>query len=436
MTTLSQDDGDFRRSVYDIRARLLPPDAGEEDSIDLAPLIVELRVVKEFDTKAFPYYRMTLGLSTAVADRIRDCWRQSKLTLSISRLWVPRGEEGTRPVDAFDDYLKDAEFRIMETDLHTAAPPAAPGSDDSASSHAQAHLAVFELAPVVAIGVNKGTNVGAFHDVTVAEMVAFATVRSRPERSPYRFWMVPPDNERRYESVVLPPMSYVQTVRFIDQVYGLYRGTLSVFLDVDAGYILSSAKSIEPPEGRPRSVVLELRPGSYQGPESSQGSAYDADQRSYRLRHAGVPAVEVRGPGRQEAEGGHVRLLRSSHRERSGTNCKSLFPELTDFLFGGSDARQKQRVLWQSYDNELTVDRMRLQARENYSPMTVEFDGPDIGAFSPTLLWSVACQGEQRAELEGHWRLAAVEIVLTATPTSAEPAEARVLARLLPAAAM
>jgi hypothetical protein len=425
----------YEKSVYEIRARLVPPGAGEGSSIKMDMMVTELRIVKDFDSHALPYFRLTIGVSLDDASRVRAAWRQGSVWMEVLRKTVPTDGTATE-VDAFQDFIPMSEFRVMETTLDSP-PPAVPEAGDSPSASAQAYLGTMELVPVEALGISKAVNGGSYHDATVGEVIAFLTKNNRPPASSYRFWMSPPDNTRRYESLLLPPMSYVEALRYLDRVHGLYSGRLSVFLDVGEGFILSSSSSVRPDPGAAAMVLLEIRPSGLQSMEVSGGSGYDPAQRAFMLRAAGTPVVSAAGPARREVEGSHVRLVRSTQRELVGSNCKGLLPEASDLLFGGSDSRKKDRVLWQGYDNELTMKRLQLEAREDYAPMTAIFDGPDLAAFRPTLPWRSVVQGDSserpQGELEGYWRLSAVEMVLSQSPASAQPADALVMARLLPA---
>lgn len=436
MTTLTNNLAQVERHVYAIRSTIIPAGGQEADAIDVGDLVTELRIVKDFDGASMPYFRMTVGVSRAVADRIRACWRSAKLTLTVSRRVVPRDGEGIRPIDAFHDILDNVEFRILETSLDNPppAPPESAAPTDEATE-ATAYLGTLELVPAVSLAINRAVLGGAYHNTTVANLVALLCKRVRPSAPGYKMWFMPPDNERTYESLVLPPLSFVQSLKTVDRVYGLYKGKLTVFLDYDALYVLNSARSIQPGPKDPQMVVLEVRPQQTQTPGTTYGSAYDEESRTHRLRHFGPVDLRVEGPGARESEGGHVRLVRATHRERTGTNCKDIFPEIAQFLPGGDATTKKMRVLWQTYDNELTADRMRLEARERYAELRVQLDSPNLAALSPVLQWRVEAEGDaQRQELEGYWRLSGVEISLTQSPKSDEPADAVVLARLRPVA--
>jgi len=267
----------------------------------------------------------------------------------------------------------------------------------------QCHL---ELVPSVALETGKVLLNGAWHDASVQSVVAAIAAQAVPPGKQYRFYMAPADSNRKLESVLLPPHNFPQAVRYLDEVHGLYAGRLQVFLDADAGYILSSAKTIAPPQGKPQRVVVELSTPASGSPDQASGSGYDPEALAHVLRSAVPPAIELAGPVQKELAGERVKLVGTSHRDRAGSDCRTL---IADGLQSGE--RPKERVAWQGYDNPLAGAKVKTAARENYSPTTLQFDSPDLAAFTPLLPYTISAQDERYAQLVGEWRLSAMEAV-------------------------
>ena len=428
MTTLSPDADQFRVHRYAPSVRLIPKGADETAAIDMTQALLELRILKDFDTQAFPYVRMEVGVSVNEATQIQDVWREARLFVTLTHRYIRDAGSDQEEYDTLEDYLKDAEFQIMVLD---GAPPNVPAEQEAGvTSDAPSVRFVMELAPVIALSVNKRVNNGVYHEATLGEVVGALTVRNKPAARPYKFFMAATDNPRRYESIALPPSNYVQSVRYLDKVHGLYKGRLAVFLDIDAGFILSSTKVVQLSEQAPTRVMLEAVGGERAGMAPTQGSAYDEKTRAFRLRTSQRIDAEIAGPVRKETVGERIKLVRATFAERSGSDCKGLTPDTKPL-----DAVEKARVRWQTYDNDLTADRLKVEARESYAPATVSFESPDLAAFSPVLPWVLVSDEERLKDLEGHWRLQAVEIVLGKQPRSDETCKVHVMARLVPSAA-
>ena len=430
MTDISVSTEVFHVYRYDVRARLVPKGGQQADEIDLSQFLTELRVVKDYDAHVLPYYRLTSRVSASDLRRVQDAWREGKLYLTVRKLRAPEGAEShasREPVDADEPYLTDAEFQVMTMD-GTPFPSATEQVSDSPDNAptVDAHM---ELSPTAALAFGKKLLNGVWHGVGIGDVVAALVAQSVPAGVPYKFYLAPPDNGRTYESLLLPPHNFSQAVRYLDEVHGLYEGVPQVFLDADAGYVTSSAKTIAPKPGKPARVVIEVAPSSQGGPDYASGSGFDPDALAYRLRTGQMPHVDLAGPANKEIAGERVKLVGTSQRDRAGSDCRTVTADGQTL----SDT-PKERVRWQGYDNPLTGARMKVLARESYSPATVTFDSPDLAAFSPLLPWTLVAGDDRQRALEGDWRLRASEFVLSRTPGGAQStASARVAVRIAPA---
>lgn len=426
MTEIKHNSDQFKQHRYSVNARLIPKGGKEEDMIDLSEGVMEVRIIKDFDSQVFPYYKIIVGVSVSQASKIQEVWREARVYLTLHHFFASRKGEQMVDVDALDDYIKDIEFQIMTMDgAPTNVPTEQAGSQPQNAPSVQLSM---ELSPVLALSVNKGINNGAYHDASVGDLVALLTQRNRPSGKTYKFFMATPDNPRRYESIMLPPRSYIQAIRYLDEVHGLYRGKLSVFLDADAGYIMSSEKAIAPPKGKPATVMLEMMNASRAGPHFMTGSGRDDEAKVYRFRTAQRIAVDVAGPARKEVNGERIKIVRATHSERTGSECSNL----TSDRKSGSD-KPKERVVWLGYDNPLTEARLKIASRENYAPAVLTFEGVDLAALSPCLQWTLVASDDAMRSVEGRWRMQAVEMVLTKRPMSKEPCSNQVMVRLVPA---
>jgi hypothetical protein len=430
MTAISNDIDKFQHHRYAVVANLIPKGGKEEDTIKLADSVTELRIVKHFDEQFMPYYRLVVGVSVDVAEKIQSAWRTGKMYITMRKYVAIKGEttNGVKEEDTGETYIKDGEFRIMVCD---GAPPHVPkGQSNELIRQVPSVQFVMELAATVPLDINKSVNNGAYHEVTTAEMAAHIVSDSMPKNLPdYKFVMSTTDNPKRYESVFLPPLNFVPALRHIDKVYGMYKGTMCVFLDVDRGYVLSSTKATSAAKDEPKSVALELRSPEEASPDTmASGSAYEEEGKSFRLRTAQRIGADVAGPANRENNGESVKLVRSTTDERSGSMCKNL---ITDD--NPPEGKKKEMVAWQCYDNPLVADRMRIQAREEFTPIHMAFESCDLGAFAPNLQWTLVTDASQSAQVEGQWRLRACEILLTKAPGSDQTSSVAVMAELVPA---
>ena len=430
MTTIVSDTKDFHLNRYTIKVKLIPFAGGKADTIDLTKELSSLRIIKQYDDQVFPYYAMTVAVSVNVAKKIQAAWRIGKMYITMERL-IPTSKSGTtgdsRETATGDMYIKDAPFQIMVCD---GAPPNVPtGQNNDLVRQVPSVLFHMELSPLTPLAINKKTNNGAYHNLTMTSLAATLTNANAPKETPYKFYMAPSDNTKIYESVFIHPMNYVPAIRHIDKVYGMYAGKLSIFLDVDTGYILSSTKSTIGGPTDPTTVILEAMSPEVSSPnEYGLGSAYSKTTKAYRLRTFQRIGASVDGPAKKEVNGEYIKLVRSTFDERSGSNCRKCIPDSLEPLTG----LLKERILWQSYDNPLTADRLRVETRENYAPTSLHFTGCDLKALNPNLQWRLVSNVDDIKPLEGNWRIKSMEAVLTKAPGTTESCSADVMCIIVP----
>lgn len=432
MTAIKSDADQFEQYRYGVEVKLIPKDGTEEDTILLTAGLTELRIIKNYDEQIMPYYRATVAVSVTEAEKIQSCWRSGKVYLTLRKFKALKSStsDDQRLEDTGEDYLKNGEFRILVCD---GAPPHVPeGQPSEGTRNAPSVLFDMELAPSIPLELNKGICNSAFHEITVGELVASAVGDCMPpeKAQQYSFVMSPPDNTKRYETIFIPPQNLIPTVRHVDRVYGMYAGRMTLFLDVDRGYILSSTKATGGAPTEPASVMLEVMSPDEGLPDRiPTGSAYSKETKTFRLRTNQRIAASIDGPANREVNGESVKLVRSTTDERSGSNCKHLS---TDYM-PSEDGKKKQLVAWQKYENPLIADRMKIEAREQYAPTLVTFSDCDLRAFAPNLQWSLLTEFKKIEGMEGQWRPTAAEIVLTKAPGVGEPCSVQALARIVPA---
>jgi hypothetical protein len=430
VTEIRRDTGKFKSYRYGIQADLVPKGGKEEDVIRLGPATSELRLMKHYDEQVFPYFRLTVAVSVEDATKIQSCWRNGRLYITLKEYLADTGDESGNADDTGRFYLKNGEFRIMVCDGSPAHVP--DGEYNEMARNLPSILFRMELIPVLALGMNKAINNGAYHEVTTADLVALLTAQNAPKDSGYELAMSPGDNDRVYESIFCPPLNYVQALRHIDRVYGLYKGRLQIFLDVDRGYILSSTKLTERGPKDPTTVFLEVMSPEEASPNSSgAGSAYEEDSLAFRLRTAQRIEATFDGPVRREVSGDSVKLVWETMEERVNSEIKDIQVDSV----GTEEKELKERVLWQKYDNKLTPERVKIDARERYAPATVRFRDCDLQAFGPTIQWMLVSELKRTGPMEGVWRISAMEAVLTKAPGTDETANVEVAAMILPSAA-
>jgi hypothetical protein len=427
-TSINRDLDQFLSYRYPVTARLVPLGATIDKQIDLTEGLTSFRILRDYDMHVMPYYSLEFIVSADNLRLIQQAWRTAKLYVTVGRSTLPVGSGSSQEVDTGTPYMKDVEFQVMTMPSSPSAVPTGQISDQARSTM---RLGVkMELALTSALAINKKLNNGAFHGATSTDVVAHLANLNKPTTAGYKFVMAPHDNPTRHESIILPPMSFANSVRYIDNIHGMYGGETHVFHDHDHTLITSSAKTIAPKAGEAQRVVIEVGNSASNTPEQTTGSGYDPKSRTVRLRTSQQVGVNLQGPVHQEIHGESVKLVGSNLREQTGSDCQMLTPSGAPL----SPGAPKEKIVYQGYDNKMLPQKMATRARERYAPANVTFEDADLNAFDPKLPWTLQAGDGAQVEAQGNWRLSGTEMVLRRSPNAVGSCSASVMARIKPAA--
>ena len=178
MTSIALTQDQFKIHRYKAKVLYIPKNAKPEDVIDLSRNLVTLRIVKDFDTQVMPYYRIELGLSTTQVRTIQQGWKEATLNITLSHRYIKdTSVKNSEEYDTLEDYLTDAQFKIMVVDN---SPNAQSAEQDGVANSIPMVMYQMELCAIAPLDINKRLNNSAYHGCTTTDIVASLTDKSRP----------------------------------------------------------------------------------------------------------------------------------------------------------------------------------------------------------------------------------------------------------------
>lgn len=411
MTRIRRDIKEFIHHRYKVYAKLIPKGGSEEDTIILQKEISDIHISKNYDEHFLPYYAMNVAVSSDVAMKIQDAWRDGTLYITLTRTESMRSQKMVER-ETGDTFINGVAFQIMTCE---GGPPNVPDYQVSdISRHQPNTLMRLEAVPTLPMSMNKAINNGTFLNLRADELHAFLIAQNAP--GGYPMLCAKADCTKVYETMMVPPLHLIPALRYIDRVYGVYKGKHTIFLDAHRGYFLTTTKNTYRDDQEPKATVLEnIDPSMATNDEISFGSAWEDETKSFRVRVAKHIELAPDGPARREVQGENVKMVRATHTERVASLNKKL---TVDVL--GSPSGTKQNVVWQTYDNIFTEDKMRVENREQFSPITAEFSNINLRCLHPNLQWIVVTNTERTKPLEGAYRIKATDIMLKKAPGTTE----------------
>ena len=392
--------------------RFLPDKGMRADEIDLGSGVVEISILKRFDLYLFPYVRIKCVLSPRETRRLQTEYERGSIFLSLEKYTnAPDDEEDG--VDTGEKYWNHVEFSILGIDT-TPIPVLMnnPSTEEPIISTIE-----IEMVPRSALEIGRKVNNRIFHSIRLLDaLVAIFGERIPP--TGYRYLISPPDSWKTYENIIIPPFPLSEMVSYLNEVYGLYKNSLIFFLDTDTGYLLSADKPLQDNRLLPiKEVQMELfgSPQGIGGYGINNGGFDDFETGVYHMRSIYEPHLEYQNNSLNEVIGEKMKFIRDS------TETMHLRANENASRLGGKRGSEKERIIWQRYDNDFYGEAIAARKREKDFYLTIVGESIDLKYLVPHLPFRVVSGFEEMSSLEGNWRPVIADIRLVKEPESRSP---------------
>ena len=206
------------------------------NGVDVTPYLKRVRITHNFVTYVMPEYRLLFKLPPHIAADIQKDSDQVRFILDIDYFL----QAATGTVENLEDakrhyapYLKKMTLKPLLSEDGLMNIDSIYDEKGKLKDGITAEVA-FEVigVPQISLDLNKPVITGVFRNVTVTEAVlALAT------RLNIKIHMVKPDNEQRYDQIILYPGNVFMNINHIHNTYGIYSDDLLVYSEGDVLYI-------------------------------------------------------------------------------------------------------------------------------------------------------------------------------------------------------
>ena len=395
-------ESEFSKVVrYSARIVLIPENGGEGDVEDYSQSFQRLTIVKDFNSTIYPLFKLELYLSPDEIRNIQSKWKRSLFYITLDE-WEENERDGIASEKTGIKYIDNESFEILNLDQNQSTKVSDIDSNSAAIPRVSFPI---ELIPSKAMSNNRVISNTIYTSCTIQD-VLLAELSSNAQGD-YRYLVSPPDNERFYEDVIVPPLPFNQVLDYLDRIFGLYKGNLQVFFDVDKGFILSTTKQTNEPEKFPE-IHIELSAEELGGVLRG-ASARDSQANATRFRVSGLGSqIQFMAPAEAELGGETIRLVNTSQSVLIDAECQELdIGELKP-----SQQKPKERVIWKRFDNPLAEDKVKNERREAYSKLICNIDNAHLDVLTPWITIQVKTASPNANLYEGNWRIERVDIVL------------------------
>jgi hypothetical protein len=227
---------------------------GQEEPLMLDGMTRSIEIIHDYDHSVYPLLKLDADLSLEMFRKIQDN-DSVKFSITIKKYKQTDLDQGTTSL--FSYYIKDKTFLLFDRDKNFINVPTdnSSANDPSVTGMPMYQTSFYLMAEEDLSNSRRMVN-SVLVDVDMEGAILYLT--NKISRKPTLFQR--PDNQRIYKQILLPPNNVIRTIKYLNDVYGLYNKGLRLYFDLDAYYIINKNdnKGLKGFDGRFRNVLINV----------------------------------------------------------------------------------------------------------------------------------------------------------------------------------
>ena len=235
---------DIRKWYYDVKAIkfFYTDENNNEHILETVPRerLKNMNILEDFENTYFPVFSLTLVLEDSTYYNILEHKDSCKLYLRVDKFSRKSGESAKqlnrRFINRkFDVIIEDNSFDVSSKidELENLTNFTSITDSDKNELKDVTNIVKFYLFPEILGNTKKNVN-KPFKDASVTEALAWLFYNAKINN----VLMARTDNNTRYDELVIPPLSTLKALAFIDTYYGLYKYGSLIYFGLFYNYVI------------------------------------------------------------------------------------------------------------------------------------------------------------------------------------------------------
>lgn len=243
--------------------------------LPLDTAIRRIRITNDFTNNVMPEYRVIMSLPPEIILQIQEDYEKVVFEMEVQTRkheeeletsGRQKTEEERKKERIFDPFMGKTLLKPLLSDKGLLYVPPVRGLEDSSESNGFKALRYeMILVPVNSLKSNKGVDSGVLRNATVTEALLVMASKAKA-----KLYLSPPDNNTRYDQIVLYPGNLYSNIYHINNNYGIYRDDIKIYSNEDMVIVGPMSKGTTMDRGVmniqvnfPRAKGDDIRYGSY-----------------------------------------------------------------------------------------------------------------------------------------------------------------------------
>lgn len=197
--------------------------------------VVDLRIEKDFDNNVFPIIHVGLTLTPTDIYNILDNKTTVRFKLRIDKCAYNKNDESFKYKEnsfssIFGIYIDDNNAQV-DKELYRKTKATQGNVTDITDMYTTYDFFLFKDKDLDA---GKHIVNAVLTDCNMSDILAYILNDSGVDR----VLMAQPDNTKKFNEILLPPVSLINSIKYIHNVYGIYKRGLLFFMDTNRTYLI------------------------------------------------------------------------------------------------------------------------------------------------------------------------------------------------------
>jgi len=347
------------------------------ESFNVSTFITDVNVRKDYVSNSFPLVVVNMMTTDEYRIIMRD--NDISLRLKVSK-YTNIDDENQQDTD--DIIIEDI---VLDTVIRSYRKPYTTGNikteDDNEADNNLSDTA--KLIPFQIVGIPE--NLIQKNRVVINEIYADAkmddillNVLSKVESGP--IFIDPSDNITREESLIIPPMNVVPSIKYLQEVYGIYNAGLSLFFDFDRTYLMKLFATTRVHSNTFEAISVNIDDNNTSIQYTS--TQFDEDGNTRVYLQTPPPFVELNKITLDTI--GQTAVFSSYTSEFE--NIRRIYDQDTD--------NQKIRYFWNGYQNKLIEESFINESIRTSGAIIITLKSTSPNYFKPDTLYRVSTQSD------------------------------------------
>lgn len=265
----------------------------DDSAINVSDYITNIMVRKKFFSDSFPLFVVDLRTTEVIRDKIRDndCKLNVKIMYFNSELTGSTVEQTDSEEVSPEGIVLEANIRIYDKPFSTTVAKKDETVTDGETQSEAAPFVYYRVAgiPDEILTKNEGNVNNIFSDAEPVDALVYLLTSSGIEN----IKLQESDNKMIYNNIIVPPVSLIPAINFLQETYSIYNNGLSIFLDTDMTYCYSPLSDNRPESNRVEVSLLSV--DATGETQSLQKPNFDSSNNNVKVSLKAVPEFSTGG---------------------------------------------------------------------------------------------------------------------------------------------